>query len=364
MKAHDACVFDRPSPGLRPALSAGPCSMSRRHWLVGLAATAALPAGAITLPPSAVAGRRVDMHHHFFPPALVSQWAARGVADPAAGAWSPARSLDDMAQGGVATAMLALPAPAVSFLSGEPARRLAREANEHAARLAGEYPGRFGWFATVPLPDVDASLQEIAYALDTLKADGVALLSSYGDRWLGHPAFGPLMDELHRRKAVVYVHPTVPDCCRHLLPGTPPGVVEYGADITRTIVSIVFSGTAARCHDIRFVFSHAGGTLPFVVEQLLRMPAADAKLAERVPDGVLHELTRFYYDTAGAAHPGALASLMRLVSVRQVVFGSDYPYRNAAEHVAGLTDHGFRESELFIICYDNARRLLPRIPAP
>jgi predicted TIM-barrel fold metal-dependent hydrolase len=335
----------------------------RRGLLAGLAAGGAgalLPACAVTLPPSAVSGRRVDMHHHFFPPALLAEMAARGMAEPAATQWSPARSLEDMAQAGVAIAMLSLPA----LPAPRSAVRLAREANEHAARLGSEHGGRFGWFATLPMPDEQASLKEIEYALDTLKADGVALLSSYGDRWLGDAAFAPVMNELNRRKAVVFVHPALPDCCRNLLPQTPPTVVEYGADLTRTIVSIVFSGTAARCSDIRFIFSHAGGTLPFVVDHLVRMPLVDRKLVERVPDGVLHELKRFHYDTAGAAHPGALASLMQLVSVRRVVFGSDYPYRSASDNVDGLTDHGFRESDMYIMCYDNARRLLPRVPAP
>ena len=125
------------------------------------------------------------------------------------------------------------------------------------------------------------------------------------------------MDELNRRKAILYTHPTLANCCRNLIADVPPTVIEFGTDTTRTITDIVFSGTAARCPDVRFIFSHAGGTLPFLSERLLKVPVLDPKLAARVPRGVMHELQRFHYDTAWSAHPMALASLMQLVPVSQ-----------------------------------------------
>jgi predicted TIM-barrel fold metal-dependent hydrolase len=162
-------------------------------------------------------------------------------------------------------------------------------------------PGRFGSFAMLPMQDTDSALREIEYALDVLKADGIGLLTSYGNKWLGHPSFAPVMDELNRRKAILYTHPTLANCCENLLPNVPPTVVEYGTDTTRTIVDIVFSGTAARCPDVKFIFSHAGGTMPFLTERLLKMPVLDKSLLPRVPNGVMHELKRFYYDTAWSA---------------------------------------------------------------
>jgi predicted TIM-barrel fold metal-dependent hydrolase len=122
----------------------------------------------------------------------------------------------------------------------------------------------------------------------------------------------------------------------------------------------VFSGTAARCPDVKFIFSHAGGTLPFITERLIKMPVLDPKLVARVPNGVLHELKRFYYDTAWAAHPGALASLTKLVDVSQILLGSDYPYRTGEDNVKGLYEYGFSNADLRAIERGNALRLMPR----
>jgi predicted TIM-barrel fold metal-dependent hydrolase len=152
----------------------------------------------------------------------------------------------------------------------------------------------------------------------------------------------------------------VADCCRNLVADVPPTVIEFGTDTSRAITDIVFSGTAARCPDLRFIFSHAGGTLPFLTERLLRLPAMDPKLAARVPRGVLHELQRFHYDTAWSAHPMALASLLKLVSVSQVIFGSDYPYRAGEDQIKGLVAYGFSDADLRAIGRDNAARLMPR----
>jgi len=185
---------------------------------------------------------RIDVHHHLFPPAFVAglvdsgHYLSRGVARH----WTPRVSIEDMDAAGVATAYTSITAPGFDVVAQE--RRIAatRECNQYGARMAADFPGRFGLFASLPLPDVDASLKEIAYALDVLKADGVGLLTSYRDKWLGDAAFSPVMDELDRRKAVVYVHPTAPDCCRNLMPGIPDWVIEFPADTTRTIASLLF----------------------------------------------------------------------------------------------------------------------------
>jgi predicted TIM-barrel fold metal-dependent hydrolase len=221
--------------------------------------------------------------------------------------------------------------------------------------------GRFGMFAAMPMPYVEATLREIAYALDTLQADGIGLLTSYGDKWLGDPALAPVMDELNRRRAVVYTHPTTANCCGNLIPDVPDSIIEWGTDTSRTIASLVFSGTAARCPDMRIIFSHGGGTMPFLAERYLRLPLANRKLAAHVPNGVEHELRRFYYDTAQVAHPMALASLTRLVPTSQIVFGTDFPYRTAGDHVKGLAAYGFSASDLQAIERDNAAKLLPRL---
>lgn len=340
------------------------CHISRRGFLSGLAAlgASALAPGCAAPQAPAMLGRRdrIDTHHHFYAPTLLAEMAARKIAEPPALNWTLARSLDDMDRAGTATAILSVTAPGVSFADAPLAKRLAREANDYAARLVADHKGRFGSFAALPMQDTDDALREIEYGLDVLKADGIGLLTSYGDKWLGHPSFAPIMDELNRRKAILYTHPTVANCCKGLLPDTPPTVVEYGTDTTRTIVNLVFSGTAHRCPDIRFIFSHAGGTLPFLAERLIRMPIANKQLESRVPNGVLHELQRFYYDTAWAAQPHTLSSLLQLVSTGQVLFGTDYPYRTSEDNVKGLIAYGFSAGDLAAITRGNAVRLMPR----
>ena len=344
---------------------------SRRGFLTGLGA---LGAGALlpgcTTPATAPAAPaapfppRIDTHHHFFSPSYVAELDKVGQAAPIIKNWSLAKTLDDMARAGVATSMLSLTTPQASFADAANARRIARESNEYAARLGSDHRGRFGSFAMLPMQDTDSALRELEYALDTLKADGIGLLTSYGDKWLGHPQFAPVMDELNRRKAILYTHPTAANCCRNVLADVPPTVIEFGTDTTRTITDIVFSGTAARCPDLRFIFSHAGGTLPFLTERLLRMPVLDPKLVARVPRGVLFELQRFHYDTAWSANPGALAALMKLVNVSQVLFGSDYPYRSGEDHVKGIVAYGYSDADLRAIGRDNATRLMPQWATP
>lgn len=303
---------------------------------------------------------RIDVHHHHTPPPYVAAITARNIPGPVRD-WTPEKSIADMDKAGVATSLTSITTPALRFLDDAAARKLARECNEYSAKLAADSRGRFGMFAVMPMPYVDATLHEIAYALDTLEADGIGLLTSYGDKWLGDPAFAPVMDELNRRRAVVYTHPTTANCCGNLIPDVPESIIEWGTDTTRTIASLVFSGTAARCRDMRIIFSHGGGTMPFLTERFVRLPLINKSLAPRVPDGVEHELRRFYYDTAQAAHPFALASLLKLIPASQVVFGTDFPYRTAADHVRGLTDYGFSAGDLQAIERDNALRLMPRL---
>lgn len=352
--------------GLKPGLACT-CGVSRRGFLSGLGAigAGALLPGCTTMTgaPAVVTRNRIDTHHHFFPPALLEAYKTKNMAAPPMLAWSLAKTLDDLDRAGVATGILSITTPGVAPFDAATARKLARESNEHAAKLSAEHQGRFGSFAMLPMQDIDGSLKEIEYALDTLKADGIGLMTSYGDKWLGHPSYAPIMAELNRRKAVLYTHPTVANCCRNLLPDVQPTVVEFGTDTTRTIVNIVFSGTAVKFPDIKYIFSHAGGTLPFLTERLIKMPVIDRKLEAHVPNGVLHELKRFYYDTAWAAHPWALSSLLQLVPVQQVLFASDYPYRTSEDNVKGLIAYGFSESDLNTIWRDNAMRLIPRLRA-
>jgi predicted TIM-barrel fold metal-dependent hydrolase len=305
---------------------------------------------------------RIDVHHHLFPPPFIAKliehkhYLAGGVARH----WTPRLSIEDMDRASVATAITSITAPGLGFVGAELLNRLTRECNEYASKMTSDHPGRFGLFASVPLPNVEDSLGEIGYALDVLNADGIGLLTSYENKWLGDAAFAPVMDELNRRKAIVYVHPTTADCCANLLPMIQDWVIEFPVDTTRTIASLLFSGTILRCPDIKFIFAHCGGVLPMLAEHLVRVTTIDAKMASLMPAGVLNELRRFHYDVALRAHPTGLASTLQFVGVSQLLFGTDAPLRVSQATVDGLIAYGFSNQDLRAIDCENAKRLLPR----
>jgi predicted TIM-barrel fold metal-dependent hydrolase len=344
-------------------------TLDRRQFLTSAVASLGLAtAGGRRLPagvqPAPARAGRIDIHHHFAPPAWIAEVKGRPMLQPANTNWTPARSIEDMDRGGVAAAVVSITNPGLWFGDAAVTRRLARACNDYGAKLVQDHPKRFGLFASMPLPDVDATLAEIAYAYDTLKADGIGLLTSYGDTWLGNAAYRPVMEELNRRRAVVHVHPTAANCCRNLdyAPGVGPGSMEYGTDTTRAIMGVTFSGDAARFPNIRFIWSHAGGTAPFLAG---RIDGASNNAKDRLPNGFMSELKKFYYDLAGAANKGAIASLLQLVTSAQVLFGTDFPPGATSLEVAKtLAAIGlFNESDLRAIERDNAVRLLPRFGA-
>ena len=271
--------------------------------------------------------------------------------------WSPQNALAEMDQNGVATSIVSISTPGIWFGDAQSARTLARKCNEYAAQLVKDYPGRFGFFASAPLPDTEGSLKEIAYALDVLKADGIIFLTSYGDKWPGDPAYVPVFDELNRRKALVYFHPAAPNCCRNLISDVPTVFTEVPQDTTRAITSLLFSGSFARFRDTRFIFSHAGGTIPMLAGRLSYYSAEMKDLVDKIPNGIEFELKRLYYDIASSANPPAMAALMKLVPTSQILFGSDYPFVRIAEGAAGMNQVGLSASELRAIGRDNAARI-------
>jgi 6-methylsalicylate decarboxylase len=342
--------------------------LDRRRFLstVATAGAAALLAPGVTR--SQGGARRIDVHQHFVSPGFHAFLSAKNSPTspvPGFAAWrnySPAWAIEQLDRVGIETAMLSITAPGVWFGDAMEARRLARDMNEFAmARMVGDHEGRFGLFAVLPLPDVDGALSEIEYALDTLKVDGFGLLTSYGNAWLGDPSFAPVLDELNRRKAVVYVHPTDAACCQGLLPRVPNQMLEYPMDTMRTITSLIVSETATRCPDVRFIFSHAGGPLVGVAGRLLGAEMSAEALAKTPePNTRLHHLRRFYYDTAASANPVNMQSLKALVGVSQIVFGTDAPFVDGAPQVRGLTTAGFTADELARVERRNALGFLPR----
>ena len=303
---------------------------------------------------------RIDVHHHVSPPEYLAELGPNQRLTPQTLAWTPAVALEQMDRGGVDIAITSVTTPGLWFGLHSHARRLARSCNEYAAKIRLDHPGRFGMFVNLPLPDVEGSLREIEYGLDVLKADGVSLFTCYGDKWLGDPAFDAVFDELNRRKAVVYTHPTTCTCCTNMLPGLNDSMIEYQTDTSRAIARLVFSGTAARCPDIQVIWSHGGGTMPFLIDRYInatRLP----QYRSQFPDGFLPVARRFYYDTAQVPNRPALSALTGVVPVSRILFGTDFPWLTAEHHVKGITESGlFSEQDLKAIDSENALRLMPR----
>jgi predicted TIM-barrel fold metal-dependent hydrolase len=298
--------------------------------------------------------RLIDVHHHLLP----DFWKK---AANIPNAWSLEGSLAAMDQNGVSTSILSYTAPAVSMPDVAAARSLARQSNEYAAKLGQNYPGRFGLFATIPLPDTDGSLREIEYALDTLKADGVGLMTNYNDKWPGDPAFARVFEELNRRKAVVYFHPAGASCCASgLIPGVRPQLIEFPHDSTRAAVSLLVTGSLAKFRDIKFIFSHGGGTIPYLAGRVETMNAKDKQAPKYAPQGIGSELRRLYFEIAAGANPVAMAALMKFVPLEQIMFGTDYPFVSIEATADGMYGLGLSKSQLTAISRDNAGKLLPR----
>jgi len=266
-----------------------------------------------------------------------------------------------MDKGGIATAVLSPTAPQVVPLGKPVAVKIARESNEYSKKMAGDHPGRFGVFATLPLPHVDESLKEISFVFDTLHVDGIGMMTNYGDKWLGHPFLDPVWQELNRRNATVYTHPTDANCCVNLMQTVPPSAIEWGTDSTRSIADLIFSGTAQKYPNINWIFSHGGGALTSFAErflvQMVNTPPYKGKFTREDVQG---QLNRFYYDTAQVSLVGTLAALAKLVPVSQIVYGTDFPYRTGAEHTKGVATV-FSGDDLKKVERENALRLVPRL---
>jgi 6-methylsalicylate decarboxylase len=309
---------------------------------------------------------RIDVHHHILPPDYV-----RIVGDDRIGpllvagktpVWTPQHSIEAMDRNGIERSITSISAPGLWFGDVEATRRLTRECNDYAAKMRSDYPSRFGLFASLPLPDIEGSLTEIGYALDELKADGIGLLTNYDGKYPGDASFAPVFEELNRRNAVVYFHPTEAPCCAAHGVGVPAATLDFPFDTTKAITSMLFSGTFAKCRNIRFIFSHAGGTIPFLAERIARLQVRPEFKAS-VPDGVLFELKRLFFDTALSANELAFSALLKLVAPDQVLFGSDYPFApetTMAATVKGLSELGLPREALLAIERGNALRLFDR----
>ncbi len=298
--------------------------------------------------------QKIDVHHHIVPKEYLSALSSIGIKNAVGEPfpqWDIENTFTFMDRQGIAIAINSISAPGIYFGEREFTQKLARKCNEISACMVDEYPNRFGAFAILPLPDIEASIVELEFALDTLKLDGVVLLTNFGGKYLGDAYYDDLFYELNRRKAVVFVHPSTPPL------GTfpviiKPAVLEFVFDTTRAIVNLIHRGATKRFPDIRFIFSHGGGTAPFIA---WRITFGNKK--------IINQLKRFYYDTAVSATPYTLSSLLSLVEPTQVLYGSDYPFlpeRVVKQMNEGLQNYDCERETLAKIVQYNAISLFPR----
>jgi aminocarboxymuconate-semialdehyde decarboxylase len=306
----------------------------------------------------------VDVHHHILPPAYLAALGERIGVQGLIGKtpdWNPSISLEAMDRNGISTAITSISSPGIWFGNVTETRTLARKCNEYAATLKRDHPGRVGLLAVVPLPDIEASLAEITFALDTLGADGVGLLTNYNGRYPGDVHFAPVFDELNRRRTNVFFHPTASEGWNSL-PEIPLPTLEFPFDTTRAIVNMLFEGTFLRCRDTNFIFSHAGGAVPFLAERVARL-AVLPKFQSHVPHGVRSELKRLFFDLALSANTLAFSTLIQVADTQRVLFGSDYPHAGEATMTAtvnGLTEIGSVHSDIRNLVAENGWRLISR----
>ncbi|MGH7811883.1 MAG: amidohydrolase family protein [Candidatus Binatia bacterium] len=297
---------------------------------------------------------RIDVHHHVVPPRYADD--SMPIKLP-----NTKMQLESMDRWRIETAITSL-TPRVVLNNLNRLRAVARDCNEFQARMLLEHPTRFGSFALLPMPDVDGALEEITYALDILHLDGVGFFSSVNDRYLGDPLFDPVFDELDRRKAVVFIHPTHCEAPEHTGLRAPPFVVEYVFDTTRAIVNLIHTGTLERCPDIRFIVAHGGGTVPFLAQRIAMMEGHRG--AKNVTD-VIPTLRSLYYEIASTTSGFALRSLQELADPEHILWGSDLPFVYG-ERLKTEVEHwehydGFDAGARAAIERENALRLFPRL---
>ena len=308
--------------------------------------------------------RRIDVHAHHMPVAYRAAIVDQGIdtdGNPNIPQWSIDAALGFMERNGIATSLLSISSPGVHWGDDAAARDMARLCNETAAQAKQDHPLRFGSFASLPLPDVDGALREIEYALDTLNADGIGLLTNFRGKYLGDPDFAPVFDELDRRNAIVFIHPTSPPCHEAISMGYSRPMIEFPFDTTRTVTNLVFSGTLDRCPNIRFILPHAGGTLPFLVTRI----AGTGSRPSGAKEPFDAYLRRLYYDTAGAPSAHSFASLLQLVDVHHVLYGSDWAWASepaaAAQQGVLAGNPLLTDADRELIYRTNAVGLFPRL---
>jgi predicted TIM-barrel fold metal-dependent hydrolase len=313
-----------------------------------------------------MAGGMIDVHFHLIPQFYRDAVSGAGKG-PAIGRypdWSPRLALGLMDKHGIALAITSIAQPGVAFMPDAKAAEFARRCNDYAAELIAQHPRRFGCFGLLPMHDMSAAIAEARYCLDTLRFEGISLFASYGEKFLGDGAFDPLMSYLDSRETAVHIHPGLHPSSRSLDLPWPAFMIEYPFDTTRAAVNLLFSGALERFAKIRFILSHAGGTLPYLAWRLSVAPMIDKRLKQRSRAEIFAGLKTFWYDNALASGAQSMGTLSRIAAKERILFGSDWPFCNdrvVAEEVKDFTTPGFlAPGAIAMIARENALKLFPQ----
>ena len=299
---------------------------------------------------------RLDVHHHILPPDYMKVFGGRM-------AWSAQQSIELMDANGIGCAITSISTSVDVADKASETTKLARACNDYAANLSRDHPGRFGMFAALPMFSIDAAIREVDYAFDTLASEGVVLMTNYNDKHLGDAEFDPLLAHLNRRKAVVFVHPT--NCsCTPGHPAMPVSMLEFPFDTTRTILSLFFAQAYTKYKDIRFIFCHGGGTIPFLAYRVDMRLRSNAVNEQREPLDIKAALRGLYFDLSIAVSSPMVQALLDIVPVENLLLGTDYPFVPAWRIEASMTELarlGLKDDELEKIETGNACALFPRL---
>ncbi len=314
----------------------------------------------------------VDIHSHFLTDDYLAALESAGLKENVDGFptpdWSVASALDRMDAWGIRTAVLSISAPGIVFVPMGSKPTLARKINDQLAKFVAEYPDRFGGFAILPLPDVDAALKEIEHAYDVLKLDGVALFTNIDGFYLGDKRFDPVFDELNRRDAVVFVHPVAPPGFDIGRLGFPAPAIEFPFETTRMIMNMIGSGTLRRFPRVRVIVAHGGGTVPFLAPRMSRNLVRFGKVSPAfTSEEVLGAFRSFYYDVTAVTHRHAIDALLTLAPRDRLLYGSDHPFMQPALIPPAIdfimSEPAIQEADRQALAFGNAKRLFPRIAA-
>ena len=317
----------------------------------------------MTLATTAIAQGVMDVHSHLITPEFASSLEKEGrLMDegfplPKYDVYNHLKWMDEA---GVETSVLTLAAPQPT------SAQTVRQTNEAAARIKKEHPGRFLFCAALPMPDVSKAIEEVKYALDVLKADGIKLATNIDGQYLGAPELDTLFSVLNERKAVVILHPHRPEPVnKQVMQQTPLAMQEYLSETTRAVSNMISRNVLARYNNIKVIVPHCGAYLPLAIPRMKSL--TPVMQTNKMVGEIDYEanLRTLYYDLAGAHSPEVIRMLLTITTPDHLLYGSDYPYvapQVLTQSLARMKDYLSKEPDLApfkeMILWKNAKWLL------